>query len=76
MTETCVTVPHCLIVSNICKKSDAGVVKCIASEWNSGTVVLKCGEAVEQWHSNIIVRWNGGIVISSVIELMNSGTVP
>lgn len=59
MTETC----------------DAGVVKCIGSEWNSGTVVLKCGETVEQWHSNIIVQWNGGIVISSVIELMSSGTV-
>lgn len=29
---------------------------------------------VEQWHSNIVVQWNGGTVVSSVIELMNSGT--
>ena len=39
-TETCATVTHCLSVSNICRNSDIGVVKCIGAEWNSGIVVL------------------------------------
>lgn len=72
VTETCVTVAHCLSVIRIWGNSDIVVVKCIGAEWNSGIVVLKCGRTVEQWH--IIVQWMGGIGVSSAIELMNSGT--
>lgn len=47
-TETCVTVTHCLSVIKICRNSDIGVVNCIGTEWNSGIVVLKCGETMAQ----------------------------
>lgn len=66
MTETCVTVAHCLSVIRIWGNSDIAVFKCIGAEWNSGIVVLKCAtvvsSAIELMNSETAMPKCGGKV--------------